>query len=466
MPIANTYEPTVLYKRAGVYFIANIRYQMLKKNKNFIAIIVGKSGCLDQNTEIKLWKNQKIIYKKLKDCPKFVDVPSYNFQTKKVTNQMAQVSLSGIKPCYKITFGDGSYVVASEDHIFFKHKGKPITVKELRDHYWNPRKKGQGEKERIMLATKNFLANENGFYGKRISKIEYVGDRQTYDVSVLGNVPTFFLRSGLVSHNSGKSTIALSLASLIDPSFDIRKVCFSGKEYVNILKTVKPCEAIVWDETGVGLGSRDAMTKVSKNLSKVFQTMRFKRNAIILTVPDLNMVDKTARTMIHVVIETKKIISSYGLAICRILSFNRDIFFDRPTAQYPVIRIGNELIKIKEFAVKKPDAQLMAQYEAKKEAFFQSDVLDKFDEDYSMEELKAESKIMEDKEKQHLIDDVMRKVIDNPRLFGKIRYDGWSFSLSRIKAGFGVKTEIAGEIKSKLEMNEVLRLQASGKVEK
>jgi len=163
--MANCYEPTTLFKRAGVYFIANIRYQMLKKNQNFIAIVVGRSGCLDQETEIKLWKGEKIIYKKLKDCPKLIDVPSYDFKTKTFHKQCANVTPSGIKPCYKISFSDGSDVIASEDHIFFKHKGQPITVKELRDHYWNPRRRGEGQKERILLATKSCLANENGFYG-------------------------------------------------------------------------------------------------------------------------------------------------------------------------------------------------------------------------------------------------------------------------------------------------------------
>ena len=295
---------------------------------------------------------------------------------------------------------------------------------------------------------------------KRISKIEYIGDRPTYDVSILGSVPNFFLKSGLMSHNSGKSTIALALANLIDPSFTVNKCCFSGKEYVNILRSVQPCECMVWDETGVGLNSRDAMTKVSKNLTKVFQTMRFKRNAVIMTVPDMSMVDKTARGMVHVIIETKKILSSYGLGICRILSFKRDIVFDKVRVQYPVIQIGKELIKIKEFAVKRPNAQLMDLYEKKKELFFQSDVLDKFDEDYNLDELKAESKMIEDKEKVEFIDDSIRKVMENPRIYGKIKYDGYEFSLAKLKAGLGVKSSVAEEIKAKLEMGEAVKRQA------
>jgi len=309
MGMANVYEPTTLLKRAGVYFIANIKYQMLKKNQNFIALVVGKSG-------------------------------------------------------------------------------------------------------------------------------------------------------------SGKSVIALALANLIDPDFNIRKVCFSGKEYVNVLGNIKPCECMVWDETGVGLGSRDAMTKVSKNLSKVFQTMRFKRSGIIMTVPDLSMIDKTARSMVHVIIETKRIISTYKLSICRILSFKRELIFDKTMVQYPVIKIGKELIKIKEFAVKKPNETLMAQYEAKKEAFFKSDVLDKFNEDYDLEELKAETHLREDKEKGQLVEDITKKILDNPRLFGKIKYDGWEYNTKRIRAGFNIKTEVAEEVKAKLEMNEVLRLQAQGKIDK
>jgi len=105
---------------------------------------------------------------------------------------------------------------------------------------------------------------------------------------------------------SGKSYCALSLADLLDcgesgeSRFSIDRVCFSASQFANLVsKKLPKGSAIIIDDAGLSLYSREAMTKIVRQISKIFQSMRYKNLLIFLTLPSLGSLDKGVRELVN-----------------------------------------------------------------------------------------------------------------------------------------------------------------------
>jgi len=152
-------DKRLLGKPKEKYWVTYIK-QRIKKNKNFLGFISGQTGCLDENEEVKILENKRIVYKKLKDLPPSFVVVSYNFGKRKFEFNKASKVDKGLQDCYKISFSDGGSVVATRDHNFFRPNGESISIEKLLDR-----------KERYRLACRNYpMLNENKFFGKTHTK--------------------------------------------------------------------------------------------------------------------------------------------------------------------------------------------------------------------------------------------------------------------------------------------------------
>lgn len=147
---------------------------------------IQDSGCLSPNTKVIVKTGEKITSIKLKDLPKYSEVLSYNFQTKKEEFKPTRKVSSGKKKLYKITLESGKTIVASKNHIFFDENGKEVRLKNLKIN-------------NKILVKKKYTILES----QDIISIEEVSEEETYDLQVLDN-NNFFLSNGILSHNSGK----------------------------------------------------------------------------------------------------------------------------------------------------------------------------------------------------------------------------------------------------------------------
>lgn len=94
----------------------------------------GRVGCLDENTQISIYNEDRKIKKiLLKDLPDSFDVISYNFNTSKKEIKPAIKIDSGEKECYEIEFENGVKISASEDHKFFNAYGE-IQLKDIKEN--------------------------------------------------------------------------------------------------------------------------------------------------------------------------------------------------------------------------------------------------------------------------------------------------------------------------------------------
>lgn len=342
------------------------------KNKNCIIFIVGDTGCLDENTIIKTLENNKIVYKKLKDLKnnKKIVVVSYNFEKKKFEFNKAKLIEQGTQEVYKITFKDGNSVNATKNHIFFKAKDKKeVKVNELlkaKDNYKN-------KEWRIALASKGYaLMNEKTqrCKGKYISKIEYIGKRKVYDLQV-ENTSNFILKNGLVSHNSGKSYVGLrifeSITKILGQKLKMENICFSPIHFMQQINKGSKREVLLMDEAGIGINARQAMSRFNIIFGSLMQSVRFRNNVIIFTVPDMNFVDKQVRGLMHFILRSHSINHSKKRSQFRIYMVEKNPLSGKIYYKRPILK-GHKRINFVQFAL--PGKKLIEEYEkVKKEGF-------------------------------------------------------------------------------------------------
>ena len=171
---------------------------------------------------------------------------------------------------------------------------------------------------------------------------------------------------------SGKSYTALELARCFDPEFDESRIVFRLIDFLRLVRKDFGYKgaAIVFDEGGVEMQARNFMTLMNKALSYVTQTMRFKNQIIIITVPDFSFIDVQVRKLVHVLITTKTIDYKRNLSIVRPLQISVRSSDGKTFKTYPRYYSKEKgYRKIEELAVPKPPAKLVHAYERIKLAY-------------------------------------------------------------------------------------------------
>ena len=140
--------------------------------------IYGRTGCLEENTEIYIFENEKLVKRKIKELPQKFETLSYDFNKKgkgKIVKSNAKKNYSGEKELFEIEFNNGTKILASSEHKFFNKFGSEILVKDLKKgmilfkkNCWfigeNNVSKRNNVKQKI---SKNLLGERNGMYGKK-----------------------------------------------------------------------------------------------------------------------------------------------------------------------------------------------------------------------------------------------------------------------------------------------------------
>lgn len=183
-----------------------------------------------------------------------------------------------------------------------------------------------------------------------------------------------FIMAMIGGVGTGKSYTALAIAETIDPSFNVDRVFFKIKDFVNAIdnKQIKKGQMCVVDEAGVGWASRSAMHQANRDMSACFQLLRYLSFGTIFTSPTLSMIDLHGRQLLHATGQTITI--NRTEKYCRIKYKMREInplsgrFFD----VFPRVRGKQEdkrKIKVKYLEVYKPSSKLITSYEKKKRAY-------------------------------------------------------------------------------------------------
>lgn len=104
----------------------------------------------------------------------------------------------------------------------------------------------------------------------RINKVINSGDEQHHMMCVSGKI------------GKGKTTFATQACALVDPTFNMSRVCYLPHQFFKAAQESKPGQAILIDEGGNFFKALNTMGKMSKNLGQYFQMMRAKRLFIVI----------------------------------------------------------------------------------------------------------------------------------------------------------------------------------------
>jgi len=112
----------------------------------------------------------------------------------------------------------------------------------------------------------------------------------------------FFVIDG--EEGSGKSVLAMQLATYCDPTFCLERVVFNSKEFKDAVLAGTKGQAIVFDEAFRGLSSRAALTEMNKLLVTLMMECRQRNLIIFIVLPTVFMLDKyvalhRARILFH-----------------------------------------------------------------------------------------------------------------------------------------------------------------------
>ena len=163
----------------------------------------------------------------------------------------------------------------------------------------------------------------------------------------------------------GKSYAALCMAERLDKRFNIDKVCFTPKEFMKAVDSIKyKGEAIVFDEAGLLMSSRKWFTMTNIMCNEILQTFRYKNPIVIFVLPDFSYLDSQARKIVQCLGVVKR--RGNDPSRMRLHMLKHDRREGKSFFPHPIVRRKKLAVKIKSLIFSKfPSEKLLEEYEEK-----------------------------------------------------------------------------------------------------
>ena len=113
----------------------------------------------------------------------------------------------------------------------------------------------------------------------------------------------------------GKTWAAVHHAEMLDPTFDIDRVCVTYKEFLTQLEILANAwnnhedvsgKVVIFDEFQKSASARNWMSNINKAITDVLHTFRYLNLIVIFTTPHLSFVDVNARAVMHFQVTMKE----------------------------------------------------------------------------------------------------------------------------------------------------------------
>ncbi len=156
--------------------------------------------------------------------------------------------------------------------------------------------------------------------------------------------------------------------------FPTENICFGTLKVMERISSgkLRKGEVIIFEESGVSLGSLDFQTKVSKMFTYVLQSFRSMNIAIFFNLPYLSMLNKSARMLMHYYSQSLGIDHEKNLNKCKFFLVQVNQMSGKVYPKYPKIRHKGSKKKIKKFAYSLPSKYIIDAYESKKIEYISS----------------------------------------------------------------------------------------------
>ncbi len=171
---------------------------------------------------------------------------------------------------------------------------------------------------------------------------------------------------------SGKSWVCLSIASMLDKSFNASRVVFGLRglmQLINDGEKYKPGTVFIWDEFQIDASSRSWQSLTNRLLNSLFSTFRHKNFILLINAPYGDFIDSNSRKLLHaewevVSIDYQKQESKIKPMTLQYNSKNRKTYY-----KYLRVHKGGEVQPVKAWNIPKPAQWLIDDYEELKSEF-------------------------------------------------------------------------------------------------
>ena len=174
-------------------------------------------------------------------------------------------------------------------------------------------------------------------------------------------------------HRSGKSISTCFFSHLLDktfwPNFEDR-VVYTAEQFMDALETIGKKNiiggAVVWDEAGVGIPSREWYKTSNKSINYAIQVFGYLRPIIFFVTQDMTYIDSQPRKLFH------SFMTAYRGSVSQNIIKPYDISYDKKTGKvyfyYPRFKqkTGSKYSKkyrLKNIILPKPPEKFMEKYE-------------------------------------------------------------------------------------------------------
>jgi ABC-type dipeptide/oligopeptide/nickel transport system ATPase component len=116
---------------------------------------------------------------------------------------------------------------------------------------------------------------------------------------------------------SGKSLAGVAIACRVDPTFkDSPRIVYTVPEFLEAVLKAKKGQAVIFDEAGVGVPSREWHTEMNRIMSIITQILRFKNICVIFTTPNIRLLDINVREAMNGFIKPRYIDDAHQVNVC------------------------------------------------------------------------------------------------------------------------------------------------------
>lgn len=172
---------------------------------------------------------------------------------------------------------------------------------------------------------------------------------------------------------SGKSWASLKFAEEIvkqtGGKFTNKHIVSNLEDFMQLYNDKELCPSgsvIIFEEVGVNINSKKAMSKLNIIFSDVFQTSRYKELLIIMNAPAISFLDKTPRSLLHWWLQTHKLNKNKGICEVKPHLVELDQISGGLLFPYPRLRDGQRITRLD---VSVPSKELREEYEKTSRAY-------------------------------------------------------------------------------------------------
>lgn len=176
------------------------------------------------------------------------------------------------------------------------------------------------------------------------------------------------------STGSGKSLAGLKEGETLDEDFDIRNVCFTPQEFMDLVngktKQLKRGAVILFDEFQASMSHLDWQSIIARLVNYVLQTFRHRGFILIVTTPHFSFINASARKLFHSRMETVSI--DFNKNTCTLKPFLLQVNQTTGDTYQKYLRVcikGQGVVPLKTLQVSLPSKELLEAYEQKKDNF-------------------------------------------------------------------------------------------------